>query len=99
MGGLGLQLPVVELLGGIVQCRVVGIAEVLVVWLEAMNTGLTVKLLGRVCGCIRPSSCLVAGCILDKRVRLCRVRTVKLLGGVTINCGVHLGKTKGRRSG
>ena len=29
-----------------------------------MNTGVTVKLLGRTCGCIRPSSCLVAGCTL-----------------------------------
>ena len=29
-----------------------------------MNTGITVKLLGRACGCIRPSSCLVAGCTL-----------------------------------
>ena len=27
-----------------------------------MNTGTTVKMLGRACGCIRPSSCLVAGC-------------------------------------
>ena len=29
-----------------------------------MNTGITVKLLGRACGCIRPSSCLVVGCTL-----------------------------------
>ena len=29
-----------------------------------MNTGVVVKLLGRTCGCIRPSSCLVAGCTL-----------------------------------
>ena len=55
---------VVKLLGGIGQCRAARHCQGLGGMLEAMNTGVTVKLLGRTCGCIRPSSCLVAGCTL-----------------------------------
>ena len=50
-----------------------------------VNTGITVKLLGRACVCIRPSSCLVAGCTLEKSrdFRPLRGRVVSLMAA---NC-------------
>ena len=55
---------VVKLLGGIGQCRFARHCQGLGGMARGQEHGCTVKLLGRACSCIRPSSCLVIGCTL-----------------------------------